>query len=916
MAHSYAQLPRGSSMRIVRSWLGDSSPHTSYTRAFHRPSRLHCQAKINSFSLLIAFCVSIVSQTVFCVCAWALPKQILTITSPRAAQIVSGEIAISVSTNNPAAMTVEFTIGSLSLGTSVLPSTAITWNTGNASDGTYVVQASLRSKTGLSIGTAVQQFTINNHGNSLVVTAPDLTKPISGNVKMSMNGSDSQHYPALWMVDIDGQNVTVAWTDNNGTQSDSLSPSVDTTHYLNGEHELYVAMHSDFWPPGEQNQKTNYDWTAAYEHLIDIENGHTLMGVSANYLHVYLRPGGSTTLSCEDLFTDYTSTKCLTPTFTVGTGGGVAVSSTGIVTAGASEGFSIITVSDGKLSTQVYVWVRSGAGMPQFAGDGEMLAKYTPGKSLFVVAPFDLASNMLAADSGLLSSVHKSGVNTISEGFYQNPRDIGATFASWQWFYDTFIAPRWAFAKANNFHILATGDEVCRNIGSEAWWTLNWPSGKAAVQYAMAGLAASGVAIGVDMVDEVNDSWGGTPTPPGTVGAPGSFSSITCSSGNCAVTWPINPVGPGRFPSGSSFALDRSANSQLNTPSGQMFNATAPTGNSFNFVAAGPINGTFDATTDPDLEFLWWAGNIGGCPTQPCDPPVPNDALLQITSWLHEVPHVPISWPVAGNSPISAQANWMGRGSISDYASQYWVPLNYRHTYTWGASVQEQGYWMSQSFYQSQSVAMIDRPQLLLDSIAGPAYQKNNSSDPYYTPPVDKLIQPGPTPAAITSSIMTAAALGAAGVRLYYFEDPSNEGARAAAGSGSVWQTGANPTANDPIIQANWQALASASTALTKLLTPFVLGNPLNSPAYGPNIITAVRQGSNGKMLMIVNDNDWQRILSVDFTPYRTNTTATRYLVNAHGIIKASLPRATSHDLLTLGAGETVVYLFPNISSY
>jgi hypothetical protein len=817
-------------------------------------------------------------------------------------------------------MTVDFSIGSLSLGTSVLPATGITWNTGNASDGTYVVQASLKSKAGLSIGTAVQQFTINNHGNSLVVTAPDLTKPISGNVKMSMNGSDSQHYPSLWMVDIDGQNVTVAWTDNNGTQSDSLSPSVDTTHYLNGEHELYIAMHSDFWPPGEPNQKSYYDWTAAYEHLIDIENGHTLMGVSANYLHVYLRPGGTTSLSCEDLFTDYTSKKCLTPTFTVGTGGGVAVSSTGIVTAGASEGFSTITVADGNLSTQVYVWVRSGAGIPQFAGDGELLPTYTAGKSLFVVAPFDLAASMLAADSGLLSSVHRSGVNTISEGFYQNPRDIGSTFASWQWFYDTIIAPKWAFAKANNFHIFATGDEVCRGIGGEAWWTLNWPFGKAAVQYAMAGLAASGVAIGVDMVDEVNTSWGGTPTPPGTVGAPGSFSSITCSSGNCAVTWPNNPVGPSRFPSGSSFALDRSAYSQLNTPSGQMFNGTAPTGNSFNFVAAGPVNGTFDATTDPDLEFLWWAGNIGGCPTQPCDPPVPNDALLQITSWLHEVtPHVPISWPVAGASPLSVQANWMGPGSISDYASLYWVPLNYRHTYTWGAGVQEQGYWMSQSFYQSQSVTMIDRPQLLLDSVAGPFYVKNTSSNPYYTPPVDELIQPGPTPAAITSSIMTAAALGAAGVRLYAFEDPGNEGARAASASGTYWQTGANPTANDQIIEANWQAMASASTALTTLLTPFVLGNPLNSPAYGPNIVTAVRQASNGKMLMIVNDNDWQRIVSVDLTPYRTNdlTAVTRYLVNADGIIKAALPRGTKLDLLALAGGETAVYLFStNIYSY
>jgi hypothetical protein len=63
---------------------------------------------------------------------------------------------------------------------------------------------------------------------------------------------------------------------------------------------------------------------------------------------------------------------------------------------------------------------------------------------------------------------------------------------------------------------------------------------------------------------------------------------------------------------------------------------------------------------------------------------------------------------------------------------------------------------------------------------------------------------------------------------------------------------------------------------------------------------------------MIVNDNDWARILSVNFRPYKTNLLAPtiRYLVNSDGMTKASLPHA-SHDLITLAAGETAVYLFP-----
>jgi len=75
------------------------------------------------------------------------------------------------------------------------------------------------------------------------------------------------------------------------------------------------------------------------------------------------------------------------------------------------------------------------------------------------------------------------------------------------------VEPRWQFAKNNGFHVLATGDEIARNIGSEGWWTMNWIWAKAAVQYAFLNLAESGVGISVDMIDEGSMLWGGTPTP-------------------------------------------------------------------------------------------------------------------------------------------------------------------------------------------------------------------------------------------------------------------------------------------------------------------------------------------------------------------------------------------------------------------
>jgi len=70
---------------------------------------------------------------------------------------------------------------------------------------------------------------------------------------------------------------------------------------------------------------------------------------------------------------------------------------------------------------------------------------------------------------------------------------------------------------------------------------------------------------------------------------------------------------------------------------------------------------------------------------------------------------------------------------------------------------------MSQAFYQRQPFMMLDRPQLMLNAITGPSYTKSVTSAAYYTPPEDALDQPGVSGSAVTATMMTAAALGAAG---------------------------------------------------------------------------------------------------------------------------------------------------------
>jgi hypothetical protein len=834
-----------------------------------------------------------------------------TIIEPPARTPLSGTYWLVVSSSDKSIASVEYSLGSKRLGIAVSPPFKLSWNTAYAADGTSAVQAIARDTFGTPVATAEQIFTIKNHGNSIAATQPDLALPIRSVVTLRVSGEDLSYYPALWLAYVDGEQVAAAWTDNLGKHAASVTMHLDTTTFTNGRHELYIGMHSDYWQPGHQEKVSFYNFRAGIERVVNIDNGHTLMEIAANYLHVYLRPGERTNLRCRQLFTDNTAGPCSAPLYTISDPKVASVSRTGVVTAGLNPGFATITITDAAKITSVRVWVRKNQAIPHFSGSGQMLDSYQAGASLFMVSPFVLQPSDLKADSRLLSEVKLAGVNTLSRGFYSNPRSIRGDYAGWRRSFYESTVPDWIFARDHGFHIFATGDDVARGIGEEAWWTLNWPSGKKAVQYAMQQLATSGVAIGVDMVDEASMMWGWTPRPPGKIGAPDSFKSITCSGMTCTVAWPHSPVTPKRFPSGLKFDLDHSVNRNLNTPPGQMFTANHVGPDSFDFTPAGPVTGKFTAINNPRLEFVWWAGNIGGCPTQPCIPPVPNSALTQISSWVEAArPSVPISWPVLGVAPPVVQGNWMGPHSVSDYASHYWDSLSERHTYPWSGGVQEFNYWMRELFYSRQSLMMLDRPQLFLTSISSFMYDKRAAGSAYYMPPIDQPAQPGASGPVITSEIMAAAALGGAGVRLYQFESPANLANRIKAPVGTTLQTGANPTASDPIIRENWRAMAYAANPLTKSFTPYVLGAALTSPAYGRNIVTAARQSNSGRLLMAINGNDWARTVPIDFKPYRTGQNVIRYLIRYDGIETNVFPDGPGQTI-TLRAGESVVYIFP-----
>jgi hypothetical protein len=694
-------------------------------------------------------------------------------------------------------------IGSLKLGTATAAPFSVQWNTGYAGDGNYQMQVNAYDASGNLLGSASQSFVINNHGYTLNVTAPNLSNSVSGTVALSITETDPSKFPAMLPIYIDGTQQTIVWTDNDFESTENVTANIDTTQFTNGPHELTMAFSSD------DSAKTWYNYRGEYDRVIDIENGHVLMGVAANYLEVYLRPGGTAKLSCSDLFTDATSVSCSAPTYS-SSGAPVSVDGSGNVTASSSEGFATITVTDQGKSTTVYVTVRNSFGVPHFASNGQFLNAYTPGQSLFTISIFDTNISLFQQSSSLTASLKAAGINTLSQGIYSNPRNTTQALASWEASFDANYTTSFDWAARNGFSILYTGDDLTREICSDAYWTLNWPSGQQAVQYAFSQAANAGNAIGVDMVDETDALWGPTPRP----------------------------------------------------------------------------------TVD-------WSG--GGCT-------MPDTWITTLRSWITAAsPTIGISWPNLGVGTVADWTNWDGVGGVADYVTHYHDSLANQRTYNWSAGVVEKNYWMWRLFYQRQPTMMLDRPQLMLVPASGTNYQKESGNGMFYTPPDDVIIQPGGIGPVTSSMMLTAAALGAAGERLYFWETPDDT-TRVSDANGTGLQTGTNPVDQDREVSANWNAISNAGNAIS-LLTPYLLAQPLNSPAYGNNIVTAARQGASGKMLLIVNDNDWYRTIPVDFTAFVGSGSITKYLIGGDLFTTTTLA-ASSGETITLGPGEAAAYVF------
>ena len=824
----------------------------------------------------------------------------LSFTAPACGQIVAGTLSLSVADSSGKLARVDYAMGSHPIASLQAPGFETSWNSAEAMDGVSAIQARGYDALGNPLAAAECLVQISNRQASLVVNSPDLTQILSGTVHVSVTGADALAFPAVWTLNIDGEEQSTVWTDNSWTTPLTVAFNLDTTRFTNGAHELHISMNSR---SGPQNPQW-VNWRGMVNRVIQINNGHTWMDSSALFQNVYLQPGQQLSLGCARSYTDSQApTPCASATYQSSNPAIASVDTNGLVL-GAQSGFAQITVSDGPRGSTANIWVSPDSRIPHFQGNGVIRQGYDPGQSLFLIAPFFLDPPSLTQNSGLQDEARRAGINTLGFGVYLNPRDVTTAYDSWQASFNQSVLPNMQWAQANGFHLLLTGDDIFRNIGTDAWYTLNWPYGQQAVQYAVGQMAATGVGVGIEAIDEVSSIWGDRPVPEGLIGqASYLFNGVDCVAGLCSVNWPQNPL-----PNGWNFAFRADTGIPLASAPGSLFTAQDSTSDGFTFQAASSVNGSFTPANAPSLDYLWFAGKYCAGGTV-CNPAVPNEALARMRSWMQVSPPVSVTFPPLATSPPAVHGNWMGPGSLSDYASDYFTSLKTRTTYPWSEGIQEMTCSMASSFFSRQPYLMLNRPQLMLVSLAGPSYTKQSQGTAIYQPGIDSLDQPGVSPQHVSAIMMEAAALGGAGLRLYYFEPPTDYATRASAPLGSYFQTGANPTNLQP---ASWRAMSYAANLLAGVLQPFLLGSGQTSPAYGRNIVTAVRTGAAGTMLMIVNGNDWERTIPVDFTAFPHSFGVARYRLETFGIQTSQLPANSTGDSITLGPGQTAAYLFPD----
>ena len=430
--------------------------------------------------------------------AQSLPA--LAISSPAPNAVVAGPVTFTSNAQKiPGVDSVEYLLDGKRFSAPVKSPFTLAWHTTYAYSGTYTIQALGRDSSAREIArSTIGTFVIVNGPGEIRLTTPRFTTtPIKGVVSVSADvvlAPNRQLERVLQAVD--GKYGSPVY-------STSISNQIDTSQLRNGAHEVTIAAFDGI---------TSQSGAAFLRMPFWTDNGHTLQEVRTSFRSLFLRPGGVAQLTTRAVYTDGQEEAVSSGVSYSSNNRFVTVDAGGKVSALAS-GVAHITVSALGKTTDVRVSVDDLAGFPHLAKGGSILNNYDPDRSLFLRTLFFLdPEQAIARSPGLAAQVQQAGVNCLTTGLYYNPVGQTLDFAHWKANFDSAWVQTAKVAQDNGFCLFFTGDDISRTP-REMNNSLTGAYSAQAIQYALGVVRDSGLAVGMDMTDEVSFLWGDTPTP-------------------------------------------------------------------------------------------------------------------------------------------------------------------------------------------------------------------------------------------------------------------------------------------------------------------------------------------------------------------------------------------------------------------
>jgi hypothetical protein len=551
-----------------------------------------------------------------------------------------------------------------------------------------------------------------NQNSAVAVVNPTASPYGTEQISTTVNGPNSG-ISKVFTAFVDGLQVAQASAITAATET----LNVNTTAFLNESHHVVVRVDG-----GNCSGCAGGTWSdmGAWEQQQTFGNALVPSQLLMSAREVQLTAGGSSqTITGTDLNTDgsttaATITACtidpspLGSYFTVALTGGACV-----VTPTSTAGDDYITATDSNGLTRqfwVFTWALGTNTIPNFGTDGQIHSGYVS-NSIWRASPFSSGTPFDPLATGVTSSQNQAaqwgpgyawlGFNTIETGC-EIP---GAT----QTAYGTAIAndisviggnlSSYGLGRLKYVHLICDslfrttaamfatimGPSSCNPNSSYAGCGSGWTS--AAFPQLVQAWVNSGIVQGIEGIDEVGGSFGGTPllgiNTGGVVIGTNNLTQISGNGTTCTMAWgPLSSndhfTGANAFfITGSGTALDYV--SSTNSP---LYTYTSRTSSTITWPCGytGTIT-TGAAQVQTYSPFLFNASGVACSATSgntsggfPCTYFVPNNSFQQIRTWLTSVANFPpLAFPLAGGGYSYGIANWSGASQVAGVrAGDYW----------------------------------------------------------------------------------------------------------------------------------------------------------------------------------------------------------------------------------------------------